>query len=380
MTPIQSKNKTLTKLMPVALAVTVLTGLSMPVMAFDFTDTQNHWAKYDIDTLTTKGVLSWYSNGQFRPEQTMSRYEFANTVKRAIYLMPEDLKNMQTLQVLEDSTENNKPVLRAEVLAVLAEVIRDSNLVDHTYQSRTEVTRNLNEFEDAGKVPMSLKDEVSLAIEHNLIDNNPSAKNMIEPLNTATRAEIASMLNNLILHQEVAYANEHMHANHTFNATLSTPLYTKFNKVGDRVSAIVQRPTITPQGYFLPAGTKLSGEVTTIVPAEANQMGHMALEFDEAVTPYGDRYDIDAEIAVENDLTPMNFVEVVQTVPDRSFDALKAQIKTLMGSRVGTAQGKLNVYEDPTVVVRTDRILYNVDRNDVLVGVGDVIRLRFDGQ
>lgn len=43
-----------------------------------FTDIKNHWAKENIEKLITKGIVSGYPDGTFKPDKTITRAEFAS--------------------------------------------------------------------------------------------------------------------------------------------------------------------------------------------------------------------------------------------------------------------------------------------------------------
>lgn len=51
-----------------------------------FSDTQTHWAKKDISTLAEKGIITGYPDGTFRPNAKISRAEMAKMLTRAVKL------------------------------------------------------------------------------------------------------------------------------------------------------------------------------------------------------------------------------------------------------------------------------------------------------
>ena len=48
-----------------------------------FSDIQNHWARLFIEGLATQGIISGFPDGTFRPNQAMSRAEFAALLQKA---------------------------------------------------------------------------------------------------------------------------------------------------------------------------------------------------------------------------------------------------------------------------------------------------------
>src|SRR5690349_9586356 len=49
---------------------------------------EDHWAYKAIDSLRAKGILIGYPDGQYRGKRTMSRYEFAVAIDRALKSLP----------------------------------------------------------------------------------------------------------------------------------------------------------------------------------------------------------------------------------------------------------------------------------------------------
>ncbi|GAB4473018.1 MAG: hypothetical protein OHK0037_33210 [Elainellaceae cyanobacterium] len=53
-----------------------------------FSDIQNHWAKAFIEALAERGIVRGFSDGTFRPEQTITRAEFASLLRSAFSVAP----------------------------------------------------------------------------------------------------------------------------------------------------------------------------------------------------------------------------------------------------------------------------------------------------
>jgi len=72
----------------VLLALCMLVSLSVSVLAADFDDIDNSYAKEEIEYLADKGVVDGDENGNFNPEDTMTRGEaaqlFANLLKLSV--------------------------------------------------------------------------------------------------------------------------------------------------------------------------------------------------------------------------------------------------------------------------------------------------------
>jgi hypothetical protein len=72
----------------------LLISLFYPVMAYsaptsNFSDvSSSYWAKDDISTLTSMGYIDGYEDGTFRPEQNVTREEFAKLLVQTFGLDP----------------------------------------------------------------------------------------------------------------------------------------------------------------------------------------------------------------------------------------------------------------------------------------------------
>ena len=64
--------------------VAILIGI-MPVMAFQFPDVAiNHWAASQINILSDQGVIVGYPDGTFKPDDNVTRAEFASMAIKAL--------------------------------------------------------------------------------------------------------------------------------------------------------------------------------------------------------------------------------------------------------------------------------------------------------
>ena len=72
-------NKKLRRMAAGSLAAVMLLG---SVSAAGFTDTDGHWAKSYIDSLSAKGMIQGYEDGSFRPEGQVTYLETLTFVSR----------------------------------------------------------------------------------------------------------------------------------------------------------------------------------------------------------------------------------------------------------------------------------------------------------
>ena len=70
--------------MIIIITATVTAGA--PSFAAHYNDTVNHWANAYIETVSTYGAVSGYSNGNFKPNSPIKRIEFIAIVTNALEL------------------------------------------------------------------------------------------------------------------------------------------------------------------------------------------------------------------------------------------------------------------------------------------------------
>ncbi|MGI2293553.1 discoidin domain-containing protein [Paenibacillus sp. GXUN7292] len=164
-----------------------------------FTDTVNHWAAPSIEKAVKAGFIKGYGNGQFKPDKTVSRSEFAAMLARALKL--------EDSSVLSFKDEADIPNwAKADIAKMLAAGIV-SGYDDQTFRPAAQITRTelsvmavralglpLKDgssltFADAEQIPHWAKAYVQAAFEAEIM--NGRSNNSFAPTATATRAEAA---------------------------------------------------------------------------------------------------------------------------------------------------------------------------------------------
>ena len=72
-----------------------------------FTDTENHWAKDAIDKVASMGWVSGYSDGTFRPNNSITRAEAITIINRVLnrYVTPDHM--LEGMKVWPDVKESD---------------------------------------------------------------------------------------------------------------------------------------------------------------------------------------------------------------------------------------------------------------------------------
>ncbi len=357
----------------IALTGQLLLFLAMPGFTANFPDTGAHWAQQSIERLSNQNVLGGYPDGMFRPRNPVTRAEFSAMLFRALELQSStgaagfrDVPSSHWAYVpIETVKANgfvsgypgnvfmpNRNISRAEAIAVLANAAR--------LPMPDAATTNaiMAQYADSGQVPAWARPAVAAAIQNGIFVNDPQAAGRIDSLQMATRGEVAVMLDNLRQFSNVAQrpatvgqqqagqqtVQTQQNVNllqgyvmtvpaHTrFVATLTTPIHSELNNVGDQVRLTMNQPLISSSGQVaIPAGSEVLGTIQNL--EESGRLGRdarMVIDFNEVVLPDGQRITIFGRVATEDG-------ELRASTAGRR--ALKAVGTTAVGAGLGAALG-----------------------------------------
>ncbi|WP_211750065.1 S-layer homology domain-containing protein [Paenibacillus sp. Marseille-Q4541] len=173
-----------------------------------FTDIDTHWAKEYINNLAAKNVIQGFPDQSFRPEQTVTRAEFASmlvktmdvktTSKSITFADESDIPawaksditaavNAGLIQGYEEHGKTyfkpNQKITRAEMSVMIFNALKDTNLPSDG---------ELERFKDADKIPNYAKSPMESIVSAGIM--NGYSDETIRPARTATRAEAAKML------------------------------------------------------------------------------------------------------------------------------------------------------------------------------------------
>lgn len=397
----------------IALALSAQMLAPMSALAANFTDTQGHWAQANIQKLSSQQVIGGYPDGTFRPEGLVNRAEFAAILVKALKLPTQGTTGPASFvdvaasnwafPAVEAVRANNlvsgypggyfypaQSIKRAEAMAILANAAR----LPKPDEART--NQILAPYSDADQLPTWARSAAAAALEAGIFVNHPSP-NMLRPNAPASRAEVAVLTDRLDTYmiarsqppasqpvpqtaQQTAMpgqppaqgmppaqaqsaqagmtqGNPNMlqgrisviPAETRFSGTLTTPVSSQINKVGDHVTLNVDRPLVSQDNVVIvPNGSRIRGAVTLVEPAgRAGKNAKMAIAFEEIITPDGRRIPIQASIATEDKLLEGGTTKgrVGRAVGTTAIGAgLGAALGTAMGPLSGGKVGRGAVY------------------------------------
>ncbi|MGO4495040.1 chondroitinase-B domain-containing protein [Paenibacillus sp. 2RAB27] len=172
-----------------------------------FVDVPKHWASEVISRAAAKGIVNGYADGSFKPDEPMTRMQFAAMLVRALGLKAEtsatkfadgaDIPAWAVgelgaalkagiLQGYEDeSLRPNNPINRTEMVAMLI----------RAYNQQGGVSSQVS-FSDSSQIPAWALPAISQAVSLGLVTGRE--QNTFEPLAKATRAEAVTIIMRLL--------------------------------------------------------------------------------------------------------------------------------------------------------------------------------------
>ncbi len=199
----------------VLVALGLVTGTVAPIVMMStpaysqssFPDVpSNYWAAPFISELAARGVIVGFENGAFRPEQSVTRAEFASMISKAF-----NKPRVREPIIFVDVPTNNwaaTPIQRAYTTGFMAgypgnvfrpseNIPRSQVLVSLTsglnYAPTGSVDTTLGVFADGGTVLQYARNGVAAATQRRMVVNFPDIR-LLRPNEVATRAEVAAFL------------------------------------------------------------------------------------------------------------------------------------------------------------------------------------------
>lgn len=179
-----------------------------------FTDVANdHWAKTYIDELSQKGIINGYTDGTFKPNNTLTRGEFLKLIMTssipdldfskvtpkyyhwaASYVtVAENYGVIEKDQIL--GTNIDKPISRIEVIKILS--LCDINIRGE----RNLPNKNALSFSDISELSEKESSLLAHAVSKGII--NGYSDGTFKPNNSLTRAEVSKILSLYVQEREV---------------------------------------------------------------------------------------------------------------------------------------------------------------------------------
>lgn len=152
-------------------------------------DISNHWAFEYFQEWESRGLISAYEDGLFRPDEDISRVEFYTMIRNAFYIMnlTDYINKIEEFNLLWEDTK----ISRLEVAVVLANFLGLDVYSDYNIA---------NTFNDYNNIPDFNKVHVGAVVKHSYMNGYPDG--CFKPFKNVTRAEAVAVLNKALLSLE----------------------------------------------------------------------------------------------------------------------------------------------------------------------------------
>ncbi|MEH2376628.1 S-layer homology domain-containing protein [Nostoc sp.] len=253
----------------------------------------NYWAAQFIQQLSQRGVIAGFPDGSFRPEEPVTRAQFAAMVNKAFqkaqqrqainftdvpsnYWASSAIEQAYTIGFLSgypgNRFEPNQAIPREQVLVSLA------NGLAYTPSGNTEST--LQYFNDASNIASYARSPIAAATQKQIVVNYPNVK-FLNPTATATRAQVAAFIYQALVSSNQVSAINSPYVVAAVGSTTPTPgsvtipqgtaiavKYDKAEKIlvtKDETAPLtltVSQNVVTQQGTIvIPAGSQVIGQL-----------------------------------------------------------------------------------------------------------------------
>ncbi|MBQ2645294.1 S-layer homology domain-containing protein [bacterium] len=292
--------------------ISTMTGAAAPLVSAFEDVPSGFWAGCDINKLTENNIIAGYPDRTFKPNLPVSRAEMATLTVKGFNLLNSEAKSHKTFRdvpknfwankMINKAVANglmegyndtmfkpNKPVTRAEAFTILSKGISCP-------MTLCEANEILNKYCDADQVPEWAKISVAKAIQAGALSDSPKP-DMINPNKDASRAEIASMLENIRV--SLGYSNvdkvtasdcgctgaaayieqEETVQLPTIALHFNDEINAKSSNIGDRFAARTTED-VTVNGQNFPCGSTVRGRILEVDRPSHNCQGGLKLSFD----------------------------------------------------------------------------------------------------
>lgn len=184
--------------------------------AIAFADvSDDYWAKPYIDALSSRGLISGYEDGSFKPDDPVTRAQIANVVSRTFDLtveaedfpfsdVPDDNWAKESISEVvqggfmtgfpDDTFDPNAPVTRAQALTTLVTGLN--------VETPTNVQASIDRYTDANAIPQWANEKMAAATAGSFVVNHPNIAEL-NPTEPTTRAELSAMIYQALVRENV---------------------------------------------------------------------------------------------------------------------------------------------------------------------------------
>ena len=250
----------------------------------------NYWAAQFIQELARRDIIAGFPNGSFRPEEPVTRAQFAAMIRKAFQKGPQrqainfkdvskDYWGYSAIQQAyitgflsgypDNSFAPNQNIPREQVLVSLANGLN--------YTPSSNFSNTLQYYNDSASISGYARSPIAAATEKRIVVNYPNVK-FLKPKATATRAQVAAFIYQALVSKNQASAISSPYIVTASPSTSITGTLPKGSVIGvkyDKAKKIlvtkdetapltltVSQDVITNKGdVAIPAGSQIVGEL-----------------------------------------------------------------------------------------------------------------------
>ena len=278
----------------------------------------NYWAGEFIQKLSERGVIAGFPDGTFRPEEPVTRAQFAAMVRKAFQKAPKReatrfndvASNYWAYTAIQEAYttgflsgypgnrfEPNQAIPRQQVLVSLANGLE--------YSASSDVQSTLQYYNDSSNIAGYARNPIAAATEKRIVVNYPNV-NFLSPERTATRAQVAAFI-----YQALVSTNQVSAINSPYivaaQSTTPTPVAVKIPQGTaipikyDKAEKILVTKEETAPLTLTVAQNVVTQEGTIVIPAGSQVVGQLkpvkgGSQFvaQKLILPSGQQYQINA--------------------------------------------------------------------------------------
>jgi len=193
----------------------IATGTAVPAHARDFADIAGHWARGDIMALADKGIIDGVTATEFKPEEKITRAQFAKLLTAALKIKAEQNTGISFQDVpagawyrdyvtaavkaglimgySDDIFAPDDNITREQMAVIISRALKMKSTADLSHSVTEQI---IDKFKDKGDISPWAGNEIYLAVSCGIVSG--VSEDTFAPQVTATRAETAAMILRLL--------------------------------------------------------------------------------------------------------------------------------------------------------------------------------------
>lgn len=188
----------------VAMSAVMALSSTTTILARDFNDTSNSWAKAAISEWSDYGVVSGYTDGSFKPSANITRAELATLLDKVMKYEEVSNKSFNDLDgsewyadsILKNVDAGNMNGYEDGTVRADRNITRQETAVMLCNAFDIEAVYGNTSFADDNLIPSWSKPSINALQQAGYV--NGRTGNMFAPTDSITRAEVVTMLDNIV--------------------------------------------------------------------------------------------------------------------------------------------------------------------------------------